>query len=797
MSERTPPHNQEAEKAVLGSMLLDNQVIDSIEGIIRNSDFYIQAHKTIFDAIEKNYKTKAIDLITLCGILNDTGKLDACGGQAYIASLVDDIPYAGNIVHYAGMIKEVSLRRQLITRAYLISEIAYDTSVSINTSIENAQKSILAVNPILNSNIIKSARDVVKTTFSQIEIQSKNEGLLGLSTGLRDLDNITGGLHAGELTIIAGRPSMGKAQPLSAKIKTIDGWKLMGDVKIGDELAPAKNGKSFVMAIHPQGIKKIYEVKFSDGRTTECCGEHLWEVSHRQWEGKRVINVDNIIKLLKAKRNKKRLWVDTTEGEFGSNKELPIDPYVLGALLGDGNITTGRLSFSSDDEAIVNRIKGKLQDFELTRHAGRSYQIVIKGGRTRKGTQGVLKNGIRESLKKLNLYGLYSHEKFIPEEYLLSNKNNRIELLRGLLDTDGWVEKQGSLRFCSTSKELSDGVKELVNSLGGVCSVSPRTPKYTNKHGDQAAKLAYYLCIQHKDTSQFLTLERKTSRIPMFQRQTRLTIESISFLRNENAQCITVTNQNGLYITNDYIVTHNSCLAVNIAHEAGARGESSLINSIEMPNDSIMIRMLASEAKIEARQIRKGFIRPDEWPKLTAAAGEISQAKVYFDDSPMITPMELRMRARKAKKDFDIKLLVLDYMQIMSIDKSGKNREQEVSEISRTLKSIARELGIAVIGVSQLNRGVDARPNKRPLMSDLRESGALEQDADLILFIYRDEVYDKRDDNPDKGIAEISIGKQRHGPTATIKTVFSGKYQKFSDMVYDTNHRQSNLGYGG
>jgi replicative DNA helicase len=214
-----------------------------------------------------------------------------------------------------------------------------------------------------------------------------------------------------------------------------------------------------------------------------------------------------------------------------------------------------------------------------------------------------------------------------------------------------------------------------------------------------------------------------------------------------------------------------------------------------MPNEAIGIRMLAARSKIEARQIRKGFIRPDDWPKLTCAAESISQSKVYFDDSPLITPSELRMRARKAKKDFDIKLLVLDYLQIMVSSGSHKNREQEVAEISRTLKSIARELNIPVIGVSQLNRGVDARPNKRPLMSDLRESGAIEQDADLILFIYRDEVYNSRDDNPEKGIAEISIGKQRHGPTATIKTVFSGKYQKFSDVVYDSYDKKSKFGY--
>lgn len=449
MLERVPPHNEDAEKAVLGSMIMDNQVIGSIEGLIQKSDFYIQAHQEIFKIIEQNYRTKAIDLITICSLLKEKGKLDSCGGHVFIAELSDNIPSAVNIEYYANIVKENSLRRQLLMRAYLISEMVYSAD-DVNGCIEKAQKSILSVSPTSNNNCIKTAKEIALETINQIEIRSKRHGLIGLSTGLTDLDNITGGLHPGELTILAGRPSMGK-----------------------------------------------------------------------------------------------------------------------------------------------------------------------------------------------------------------------------------------------------------------------------------------------------------------------------------------------------------SALAVNIAHAAGMRGESSLINSIEMPNEALMIRIFASMTRIESRQIRKGFIKEGDWGKLVAAAGLISDAKIYFDDSPMITPMELRMRARKAKKDFDIKLLVLDYLQIMSTSGNHKNREQEVAEISRTLKQIARELSIPVIGVSQLNREVDRRPNKRPLLSDLRESGTIEQDADVVLFIYRDEIYDKRDSNPEKGIAEIGIGKNRHGPTTTIKTVFSDKYQQFYDLGYDSDSykTQSNFGY--
>ena len=227
---------------------------------------------------------------------------------------------------------------------------------------------------------------------------------------------------------------------------------------------------------------------------------------------------------------------------------------------------------------------------------------------------------------------------------------------------------------------------------------------------------------------------------------------------------------------------------------ASMRGAASLIFSIEMPNESLMIRILASMTKIESRQIRKGFLKNTDWSTLVNAVARVADTPIFFDDSPLITPGELRLRARKAKKDHDIKLIVLDYLQLMTPASRRERREQEVAEISRTLKSIARELTIPVIGVSQLNRAVDSRPDKRPLMSDLRESGAIEQDADVIAFIYRDEVYSKGGENPERGIAEINIVKQRHGPIFTIKTVFSDKYQQFENIVSEQKCQLMNFG---
>lgn len=225
-----------------------------------------------------------------------------------------------------------------------------------------------------------------------------------------------------------------------------------------------------------------------------------------------------------------------------------------------------------------------------------------------------------------------------------------------------------------------------------------------------------------------------------------------------------------------------TAFAGSIAQNVALQGNPVAIFSLEMPGESLMIRYLSGQTGIDSRHLRRGFISDHQWPKLISAAQTISKTLLFIDDKPDITPMELRAKARRIKAEHGLSLLIVDYIQLMRVPGRHDTREQAVAEISRTLKAIARELNIPVIGLSQLNRQVDSRADKRPLLSDLRESGAIEQDADVIAFIYRDEVYDKRPDNPSRGIAEIEIAKHRNGPTGTIKLRFNPATQTFSDF---------------
>lgn len=221
--------------------------------------------------------------------------------------------------------------------------------------------------------------------------------------------------------------------------------------------------------------------------------------------------------------------------------------------------------------------------------------------------------------------------------------------------------------------------------------------------------------------------------------------------------------------------------ALNVAeHVAIDQGLPIAVFSMEMGAEQLVLRMLCSVGRIDAQRLRTGRLHEDDWDRLTHATKRLKGVQAYIDETPALNPLELRSRARRMSRIAGgLQLIVVDYIQLMSASSSGENRTTEISEITRSLKSLAKELNCPVIALSQLNRTVEQRTDKRPVMSDLRESGAIEQDADLILFIYRDEVY--RPDTPDKGVAEIIIGKQRNGPIGTVRLTFQGQFTKFEN----------------
>ncbi len=225
--------------------------------------------------------------------------------------------------------------------------------------------------------------------------------------------------------------------------------------------------------------------------------------------------------------------------------------------------------------------------------------------------------------------------------------------------------------------------------------------------------------------------------------------------------------------------------AMNIAENVAIKEQTPVaVFSMEMPGEQLAMRMMSSLGRIDQHRIRTGKLEDDEWPRMTSAINILAETKLFIDDTPAMTPIEVRARCRRlAREHGPLGLVVLDYLQLMQASGSSDNRVGEISEISRSLKALAKELNVPVIALSQLNRNLEQRPNKRPVPSDLRESGSIEQDADLIVFIYRDEVY--HPDSPDKGTAEIIIAKQRNGPIGTVRLTFLGQYTRFENFISD------------
>jgi replicative DNA helicase len=790
---RVPPHSIEAEQSVLGGLLLDNSAWDRAGDLLTDTDFYRYEHKLIYAAIGALVSAaKPADVITVFEHLQMQGKAAEVGGLAYLNALAQSVPSAANLRRYAEIVRERAVLRKLIAASDEIATQAFNPQgKAVAQILDEAEGRIFQIGEEGSRarQGFLSMDSLVVDLLDRVQELADNGGgeVTGVPTGFYDLDRNTAGLQGGDLIILAARPSMGKAQPLDARVRTLSGWKTMRDLEVGDAVASVDGRPSIVTGIYPQGVKPVLRVRFSDGRSAECCAEHLWWVHCRHWEAPRVLSTAEIQQLLTRQRYRNRLWIDCASGDFGHQDPLPVDPWLLGCLLGDGNLTgSGSVRFSTAMPQIVELVGERAGAGMQVTHAGRyDYRIVREDRGHPPGLAGAQPNPLRTALEALGLSGLPSDRKFIPRLYLEAGRERRLDLLRGLLDTDGWVERWGSVRLSTSSRQLADDVAELVRSLGGWCSITTKQPYSRNVAGLRVAGLPAFVChIAHPEPRSLFLLSEKQARAPACrQRQKRLTLASIEPAREAPCQCISVSHPARLYITDGDVVTHNTAFALNIAEHVAVREQLPVaVFSMEMGASQLAMRMIGSLGRIDQQHLRTGALHDDEWGRLTDAVEQLRNVSIFIDETPALNPAELRARSRRqARQCGKLGLIVVDYLQLMSGSGSDENRATEIGEISRGLKALAKELQCPVIALSQLNRSVETRPDKRPMMSDLRESGAIEQDADVIMFIYRDDYYNK--DSKEPGVAEIIIGKQRNGPTGTVKLTFLKPLTKFENMA--------------
>ena len=737
----------EAEQMVLGLLLLQNDHIPETIQKGGESLFYDPVHAAIFESIRERHSQNALaSPITIADALRGHEGLAGLGGGGYLVKLA-----AASISGYAlpGFLKLLAdwrRKRELLDAMGRANREIMREDVAADDVAARLEAAIMSSQPAGRDGPV-SMLAAVTGAMTQIKAAYEGDEGRAVKTGIYALDKIIGAMFPGDLVYLGGRPSMGKAQPLTSRILTHEGWKAMGDIKLGDKLASVDGKPSSISGIFPQGERQVFRITFSDGRTVRACGEHLWAVESSKFKGRKVWSTDQIREAITRERYKRRLSVPLVSGDFGGGS-MPVDPWLLGALIGNGNLTNSQPRISTADARTLWRVQSALSDEQSLRASG-GYDYAISG----KGNVNVLTAALRD----MGLMGCSSLEKFIPAQYMHASRADRFELLRGLMDTDGWVEKFGAVRYSTSSQRLAEDVANLVRSLGGVCSINSKSPSYTYKGEKLAGETHFVLNIRHPEPSSFFSLHRK-ARLATRSKPVRLTIVSVEPDGFEPVQCISVTHPSRLYVTDGYTATHNTALALSIALNVARNGNHVAIASLEMTPDAMAMRALSEQTArqgkaVEYSSMRRGNMAEFHLASLKQAAPMVADLPISFLPRQYNDIGALSAGVKQLARRGDLRLIVVDYLQLMRSNIRGNTNEQ-VSDLSKSLKALAMQLELPILALSQLSRAVESREDKRPVLSDLRDSGSIEQDADTVMFCYRDEYYISREE-PDGKNADI------------------------------------------
>ena len=768
---RTPPQDLAAEQSVLGGMLLSKDAIADVVEVVRGHDFYRPAHELVYEAVLDLYgRGEPADAVTVSAELQKRGELGRVGGAPYLHTLLQSVPTAANAGYYARIVRETAILRRLIEAGTKIVQLGYSGDGDADDIVDAAQAEVYAVTDKRTSEDYQPLSAIMESALDEIEaIGSRGGEMVGVPTGFADLDELTNGLHPGQMIVVAARPAVGKALALDTPLPTPNGWTTMGEVAVGDQVI-GDDGRptSVVAATEVMHGRPCYEVKFSDGTVIVADAEHGWLTDTRASRRSRqsaAARLDSSAARIPASVKTTKEIADTLVCETLADRrlnhtvdncrplalpqaDLMLSPYALGVWLGDGHSSGARYTSADPEIAMFLEAEGF---------------IVTQGA----------------ALEALGVLG----RKHIPASYLRASEQQRRDLLAGLLDTDGTVTAGGSVQFAVTSERLAMDVRELISSLGYKCGLSRKAVRGRSVN----SSVAFILTFSANDDvfrlsrKKLVHKERRSGRTAKISRRYIVACRPVSSVP---VRCIQVDNSSHLYLAGRTMVpTHNSTLGLDVARSAAIKHNmATCIFSLEMGRNEITMRLLSAEARVSLHHMRTGKLTDDDWTRLARRMGEVSNAPLFIDDSPNMSMMEIRAKCRRLKQRHDLKLVIIDYLQLMSSGKRVESRQQEVSEFSRALKLLAKELDVPVIAISQLNRGPEQRTDKKPQMSDLRESGSIEQDADMVLLLHREELYER--ESPRAGEADFIVAKHRNGPTNTITVAFQGHYSRFVDMAH-------------
>lgn len=925
-----PPQNIEVEEAILGGILLDPEGINRVSDKLIPEAFYTPVHVDIYKAaLALHREGKPTDLIAMTDWLTDQNQLQKIGGQAKLIQLLDRTVSAVNIDSLAVLVMDKYIRRELIKAGTEVTHLGYAADRPLEIVLDESEQQILNLTQSRPKIGLTPIKEIVATTYQDIQDRHDNIIPPGLTSDFSDLDGMTSGFQRSDLIIIAGRPSMGKCLVYDAQIVLAD-----GSIQTIEQLYHQQQANILTLNNNwkfswskpsvyvNDGIKPVFRMRTRLGRSIETTLTHPF-LTLDGWRSLSQLQVGD------------KIAVPRIIPVFG-NKLIPeCKVKLLGYLIGDGCLTQNRVSFTNINPIIQNdfiaavekfgNLKVRLDTSNGTRATSlfvtanllktqinrqkfgiklkkilkkstntTDYQIAQKIGVSpsllSQWQQGVCspstkdfdllcnllnidpselietdldissENSLLSWLRSIGLAECTSHHKFVPDFIFTLQRPLVASFLNCLFATDGWASVlssgQAQLGFATVSEKLALQVQHLLLRFGIITQLKHRSVKYKEERrsawqldltdarsiyifiteigifGKEEAieKVRSVLSMKKYQTNRDLIPlpvweklniareseswqslatragitgssnihvgKRAPTRDRLLQLATALEsqelrdlatsqiywdeIVEIEFTGNKQVYDLTIPDTHN-FVAND-ICVHNTAISLNIAYNMAKLHQLPiLVFSLEMSKDQLVQRLIASEAGVDSSRLRAGRISQNEWDPILKAVDRISELPIFIDDNASMTMMEMRSQARKlqAQNGGQLGLIMIDYLQLM--EGGGDNRVQEISKITRSLKGLARELQVPLIALSQLSRSVEARNNKRPMMSDLRESGSIEQDADLIIMLYRDAYYNP--DTPDRDITELIITKHRNGPTGVVKLVFDPALTKFKNLA--------------
>ncbi|MBN3922547.1 replicative DNA helicase [Nostoc sp. NMS4] len=838
-SNRLPPQNIEAEEAILGGILLDPEAISRVSDRLLPEAFYISAHKDIYQAaVRLHTQGKPTDLLSVTSWLTDNDLLARIGGRNKLATLVDRTVSAVNIDGLAGLVMDKYLRRQLIKAGNEIVHLGYETETELPQVLDQAEQKVFAVTQERPQSGLVHISDTLINNFQDIEDRNQGIALPGIPCGFYDLDAMTSGFQRSDLIIVAGRPSMGKCLSFDSEIVLGD-----GQIATIEELYNQRHGSlltlnndwKFILtqpsAFVDDGIKPVFRVTTRLGRSIETTITHPY-LTIRGWQRLEHLKVGD------------KIAVPRKIDVFGTKTIRECEVKLLAYLIGDGGLTNCNPRFTNGNPLLQADFSQAVADFGgligrwETYNGKRTPSIWLEElGLLGKNAHGKTIPAIVFQLERSQI-ALFLNRLFATDGWatLLTSGQSQLgyatvseklaRQIQHLLLRFGIIAslKKRSVKYNNTRRpawqlDITDAlsIKTFIAEIGifskeeaiaKVAAAISQKRYQTNrdlipveiweqiaaaKGNETWSSLARRAGIQGYTNmhvgKRVLKRERlwilatALDNLPLQQLATSDVywdeIVAIEPMGNKQVYDLTIPGTHN-FVAND-ICVHNTAFCLNLAHNIAASYKLPVaFFSLEMSKEQLTQRLLASEAQIESSYLRTGRLSQTQWEPLSRAIGVLSEMPIYIDDTPNITVTQMRSQSRRLQAEIgtELGLIVIDYLQLM--EGAGDNRVQELSKITRQLKGLARELSVPVIALSQLSRGVEARTNKRPMLSDLRESGSIEQDADLVIMLYRDEYYSP--DTPDRGIAEVIIAKHRNGPTGTAKLLFNPQFTKFQNL---------------